>query len=93
MIGSRVARWYIFSNQKSHFGNILEDLEMENVVIPTLWPFGIHSCHLVIYVVVFWYLFPHFGLLYHEKSGNPDRWGGGNAPICIIMLELCPEHM
>jgi hypothetical protein len=27
--------------------------------------------------VAFWYIFPHFGLLCEEKSGNPDaisRW-------------------
>jgi hypothetical protein len=28
-----------------------------------LWPFG--------NVVVIWYIFPHFGILYKEKSGNP----------------------
>jgi hypothetical protein len=27
--------------------------------------------HLV-YFVVIWYIFPHFGMLYKEKSGNPE---------------------
>jgi hypothetical protein len=38
----------------------------------SLWPFGIvYYGHFVIYVVVIWYIFPRFGKLYHEKSGNP----------------------
>jgi hypothetical protein len=31
--------------------------------------------HLV-YVVVIWYIFPHFGIWYQEKSGNPERQEG-----------------
>jgi hypothetical protein len=29
------------------------------------WPFA--------KLVVFWYIFPHFGLLFKEKSGNPAQ--------------------
>jgi hypothetical protein len=29
-----------------------------------LWPFGIFYSHL-------WYIFPYFGMLHQEKSGNP----------------------
>jgi hypothetical protein len=29
-----------------------------------IWPMG--------NLVVFWYIFSLFGILYHEKSGNPD---------------------
>jgi hypothetical protein len=29
-----------FSDQKSQFGSLLEDLGMENVVIPIFWSFG-----------------------------------------------------
>jgi Na+/H+-dicarboxylate symporter len=32
--------------------------------IHILWPFG--------NVVVSWYIFPRFGILCQEKSGNPD---------------------
>jgi hypothetical protein len=65
----------IFSNQKSQFGKILEGLAMEGVGIfygqsvyftapwYILWPYGIF------FVFVY---FSHFGLLYQEKSGNPD---------------------
>jgi hypothetical protein len=43
-----------------------------------LWSFGIF-CGLLVYFVVFWYtyvvvvwyIFPHFDMLYQEKSGNP----------------------
>jgi hypothetical protein len=31
----------------------------------------IFYCHLV-YFVVIWYIFPRFGMLYQEKSGNPN---------------------
>jgi hypothetical protein len=30
----------------------------------------IFYCHLVHFVVI-WYIFPRFGILYEEKSGNP----------------------
>jgi hypothetical protein len=54
---SRVARWFIFKPKKSQFGNILEGLGMENVVIfyddleyfmailQNLWQFGIVCGH------------------------------------------------
>jgi hypothetical protein len=35
-----------------------------------LWQFGVFYGHLVIYVMVISYIFPHFGALYQEKSGN-----------------------
>jgi hypothetical protein len=36
-----------------------------------LRPFGILYAHLV-YFVVFWYIFPRFGMFFQEKSGNHD---------------------
>jgi hypothetical protein len=40
----------------------------------TIWsillPLEIFYGHLV-YFVVIWYIFPRFGILYQEKSGNP----------------------
>jgi hypothetical protein len=38
-------------------------LEYFTVMWYILWPFG--------NVVVIWYIFPRFGTLYKEKSGNP----------------------
>jgi hypothetical protein len=38
-------------------------LEYFRVIRYILWPFG--------YVVVIWYIFPRFGILCQEKSGNP----------------------
>jgi hypothetical protein len=50
---------------------------------------GIHYDHLVyfkafgnilgrlVYFVVIWYIFPHFGILHQEKSGNPAAEGRG----------------
>jgi hypothetical protein len=50
-----------------------------------LWPFGVFYCHLV-YFVAIWYIvwqfgicnghliyFSRFGMLYQEKSGNPEH--------------------
>jgi hypothetical protein len=34
--------------------------------------FDIFNVHLV-YFVLIWYIFPWFGILYQEKSGNPDQ--------------------
>jgi hypothetical protein len=50
-------------------GNILEDLGRENVfLLPfghILWQIGTLCGHVV-------YIFPLFGMLYQENSGNPD---------------------
>jgi hypothetical protein len=66
---SRVARWFLFSNQKSQFGKVLEGLAMENLGIffdhlvyftaigNILWPFGIF-CGNLVYFSPFWYFGP-----------------------------------
>jgi hypothetical protein len=48
----------------------LEGLATEDVGIGILGPFGKFSVHLG-YFAVNWYIFPYFGMLYQEKSGNP----------------------
>jgi hypothetical protein len=51
----------------------MENLRVENI----LWPFGIFLRPFGIFlwpfgnVVVFWHIFPRFGILCLEKSGNP----------------------
>jgi hypothetical protein len=40
-----------------------------------LQPFGIF-CGNVVYFMVIWYTFPHFGMLSQEKSGNPGAVTG-----------------
>jgi hypothetical protein len=47
-------------------------LEYFTVIWYILWPFG--------NVVVIWYIFPRFGLLCQEKSGNPDC----NTVVCDV---------
>jgi hypothetical protein len=37
-----------------------------------LQPLEVFYGHLV-YFVVFWYIFPGFGILHQEKSGNPAK--------------------
>jgi hypothetical protein len=36
-----------------------------------LFPFGMHILWPFGNVVVTWYIFPRFGVLFQEKSGNP----------------------
>jgi hypothetical protein len=73
---------FVFSNQKSEFGYILEGLGMEKVSIffgyfefitavwYIFWPLG--------NLVAIWYLFLRFGILCQEKSGNP-----GYRHLCL----------
>jgi hypothetical protein len=79
------------SDQKSQFGYILEDLEMENVVVPIcsghleyfttlghiLWAFG--------NLVVIWYISPRFGILYQLKSGNSDFKTKNNSTVALLV--------
>jgi hypothetical protein len=44
-----------------------------------IWPFGLSHSYLV-YCVAIWYIlwllsiiFPRYGILHHEKAGNPDH--------------------
>jgi hypothetical protein len=65
-----------FSNQKSKFGQILEGLRMKNVdIFWAIWNIlrmcGIFYDRLVHFVFI-WYIFSGFGIMYPEKSGNPD---------------------
>jgi hypothetical protein len=60
----RVAKWYIFVPKNQHFWYILQT-------------FGIFRSYLV-YAMAVWYIlwtfgvrFPHFGIFYRRKSGNP----------------------
>jgi hypothetical protein len=51
---------------KIHTYIFLVILEYFKVIWYILRPFG--------NVVVIWYIFPRFGILCQEKSGNPDPW-------------------
>jgi hypothetical protein len=46
---------YLFSNQKSRFGNFLEGLAMEDFGILHIWPFGLFYIYLV-YLGAIWYI-------------------------------------
>jgi hypothetical protein len=35
-----------------------------------LWPYFVAMC--MAYLMVNWFISPHFGMLYREKSGSPD---------------------
>jgi hypothetical protein len=38
--------------------------------------------------MVIWYIFPRFGMLYQEKSGNPE---GGGYEIMVDDCAACPQ--
>jgi hypothetical protein len=63
----------LFSNKKSQIGQILEGLALEDVGIfyGQLVHFTVFCC--ILWTLVIWYIFSRFGILYEEKSGNPDR--------------------
>jgi hypothetical protein len=67
----------LFSDQKSQFGYILEGLAMEDVcILSDIWSMYGHLIYFMDiwyrYSVVIWYIFPRFGLLFQEESGNPE---------------------
>jgi hypothetical protein len=65
----------IFAFQESKFAYIFEQLRNDKrwyilSPIDLLKPFGIF-CNPLAYYGVVWYIFPRFGILCQEKSGNP----------------------
>jgi hypothetical protein len=56
---------YVFAHQISQFRNILEGLDFYNVGLFYLVFYGS-----LVYFVVIWYMYPHFGMLSQEKFGN-----------------------
>jgi hypothetical protein len=65
-----------FQTKKPNLGKFWRVLQWKILVyFMTIWsilrPLEIFYGHLVYFVVV-WYIFPSFGILYQEKSGNPE---------------------
>jgi hypothetical protein len=52
-----------------------------------IWPFGVFYGNLV-YFVVIWYIFLRFGVLYREKSGNPETKRGNARPFKSTCLKI-----
>jgi hypothetical protein len=81
VIATRVARWYIFKPKIPIWVNFGESCYgiYYMAIWSVLWPFDI--C-----VIPIWYIFGHYffrvGMLYLEKSGNPDR----NLPHRVTRL-------
>jgi hypothetical protein len=68
----------IFSNQKSKFEYIHFGGSCNERCWYILWAFVLFYGHVMyvvyghlVYFVVIWYIFPRFGMLCQEKSGNP----------------------
>jgi hypothetical protein len=72
----RVARWYVFKPKILILVSFVGPWNEKSWYI--LWPFGIHYINLVFLrplgnLVAIWYIFPCFGILNEEKSGNPGH--------------------
>jgi hypothetical protein len=92
-----------FSDQNDQYVFILENRGMENVVTYMFWSFGVFYNHWVQYILwalgilqSFGIVFPPFGILYHEKSGNPAQvrlrsWlprSWATSTHCQILIKL-----
>jgi hypothetical protein len=66
----------LFSSKNTNLGTIFRASDWKMwiflwpFVICILWPFGIFYDHLAHFVFI-WYIFSSFGIMHHEKSGNP----------------------
>jgi hypothetical protein len=66
----------LFSDKQSQFWFIFVGLGMENLgifyghfgTLKSIW----RILPQLVYYVVIWYIFSHFGVIEQEKSGNPD---------------------
>jgi hypothetical protein len=77
-VEDRFARGYIYKPENPNLGKFWRVLQWKILVgIFYGYIFGQFSVHLVyfitrlVYFMVIWYMFPVFGIFYHEKSGNP----------------------
>jgi hypothetical protein len=70
-VNTRVARWYIFKPKIQIWVNFLEGHAGEDV-----WsisrPLVVFYGHSVPFMII-WYIFPRFGILFQDKSGNPGQ--------------------
>jgi hypothetical protein len=91
----------IFSNRKSKYELILNGLAMEDVDI--LGPFCLFDGQMVyvfyvhlVHFLVIWHIFPRFGMLYREKSGNPGMYSeneSSNQEWCIMVFTVAGPVM
>jgi hypothetical protein len=81
----RVARWYIFKPKIQLWENFGGPWNGKGWC--TLWPFGIYYGHLVIFVLI-WFIFPCFGILCKEKSGNPGHHAPGQEIIVSVLASI-----
>jgi hypothetical protein len=52
----------------------MEDVGILKAIWSILLPFGIFCFHWIYVMVIWYYIFPRFGMLYQEKSGNPAHF-------------------
>jgi hypothetical protein len=82
-INTRVARWYIFKPNIPVWVNFggpgMEYVGIFMAILSIVQPNGIF--YGIWSIVVIWYIFPSFGMLYREKSGNPDQHTVGQTTV------------
>jgi hypothetical protein len=89
--------WYIFWSFGIFSGHLVYFLFIWYIFCS----FGIFSCNLIyfydhlLYFMTIWYTFSHLGMLYQEKSGNPDR-GQDNRFYALYLvgsISMCFRHL
>jgi hypothetical protein len=45
------------------------------------------------YFVAIWYISPHFGILYQEKSGNPDSIVGSDQCLAYVFGSIAMNDL
>jgi hypothetical protein len=88
VLANRVARWYIFKPKNPNLGKFWEGLGKcwyFVAVLSILRSKGIFYGHLV-RLVGNWCIFPRYGMLYREISGNPclSMCPGGSVILIAI---------
>jgi hypothetical protein len=81
-----------FRTKNPNLGKFWRVLERKNLKYfrafwNILWTFGIFYYHLVRFVFI-WYIFSGFGIMYQQKSGNPDDCHVGRGEVFILQCCL-----
>jgi hypothetical protein len=97
-LGLQGCQMAYFQTKNPNLGKLWRALQWKMLVYfmaiwSILWLVGI-CCGQLVYFKVVWYIFPHFGMLYHEKSGNPGSLGcmyiGSEKPKPALHTSVYP---
>jgi hypothetical protein len=92
-----VARWDIFKTKNPNMRKFWRAFQSKTLVFFIVigiisQPFGIFCGHLIYFTVV-WYIFPRFGMLHLQKSGNPGAGGRGRGDGSCFFPEFLAANI